>query len=413
MLLQPLEGLGADVVLYTAGVLGGLGLGDAQLGEPEGEKAVALVDPLGDLPAGGGELQGPVGVHGQVALLPKELYRPADAGLGVAKAVGHVDGADEAFFIFQDQDSLQIVLCRFLDLHRAAPLICVQPYLTTGGRKRQGERKWAGALALFGGNRYNEGTKICKGDPAMVQPHIQLDESLNIKYAILPGDPARVSRIAEQMEKVEELGFNREYRALRGTYQGVPVLAMSTGMGGASMAIAVEELKNIGVTHIIRIGSAGALQEGIALGDLILVEGAVRDDGASRIYAPDSYPGVADHDLLAACIRAGREKGFRCHVGLCRSHDSFYIDNNEDISAAWSKRGVLGSDMETAALFTVARLRGVKAASILNNVVIWGEDTSESIGSYADGASLTAQGERDEITVALEAFVRIEKGETV
>lgn len=247
----------------------------------------------------------------------------------------------------------------------------------------------------------------------MAQPHIQLDENLGIKYAILPGDPARVSRIAEQMEHVEELGFNREYRSVRGSYKGVPVLAMSTGMGGASMAIAVEELKNIGVTHIIRIGSAGALQEGIGLGDLILVNAAVRDDGASRIYAPDTFPGVADPDLLAACIRAGREKGFRCHVGLCRSHDSFYIDNNEDISAAWSKRGVLGSDMETAALFTVARLRGLKAASILNNVVIWGEDTSESIGSYADGASLTAQGERDEITVALEAFARIEKGETV
>jgi uridine phosphorylase len=247
----------------------------------------------------------------------------------------------------------------------------------------------------------------------MVQPHIQLEESLNIKYAILPGDPARVSRIAEQMENVEELGFNREYRALRGTYQGVPVLAMSTGMGGASMAIAVEELRNIGITHIVRIGSCGALQEGIGLGDLILVNAAVRDDGASHTYAPDTFPAVADPDLLAGCIRSGREKGFRCHVGLCRSHDSFYIDNNEEVSAAWSKRGVLGSDMETAALFTVARLRGVKAASILNNVVIWGEDTSEAIGSYADGASLTARGERDEITVALEAFVRIEKGETV
>lgn len=247
----------------------------------------------------------------------------------------------------------------------------------------------------------------------MVQPHIQLEETLNIRYAILPGDPARVSRIAEQLENVEELGFNREYRSLRGTYKGVPVLAMSTGMGGASMAIAVEELRNIGVTHIIRIGSAGALQEGIGLGDLILVSGAVRDDGASRTYAPEAFPAVADPDLLAGCIRSGRDKGFRCHVGLCRSHDSFYIDNEDEVSAAWSKRGVLGSDMETAALFTVARLRGLKAASILNNVVIWGEDTTESIGSYADGASLTAQGERDEITVALEAFARIEKGETV
>ena len=247
----------------------------------------------------------------------------------------------------------------------------------------------------------------------MVQPHIQLDESLRIKYAILPGDPARVDRIAQQLENVEELKFNREYRSLRGDYKGVPILAMSTGMGGASMAIAVEELRNIGITHIIRIGSCGALQEGIGLGDLILVNAAVRDDGASRTYAPDTFPGVADPELLAACARSGKDKGFRCHVGLCRSHDSFYIDEVDQINAAWSKRGILGSDMETAALFTVARLRGLKAASILNNVVIWGEDTSESIGSYADGAGLTAQGEKNEITVALEAFVRTEKGEAL
>ena len=100
-------------------------------------------------------------------------------------------------------------------------------------------------------------------------------------------------------------------------------------------------------------------------------------------------------------------------MGLCRSHDSFYIDNVDEVNEAWSRRGILGSDMETAALFTVARLRGLKAASILNNVVIWGEDTGESIGSYAGGADRTAQGEKDEIIVALEAFVRIEKGETL
>ena len=100
-------------------------------------------------------------------------------------------------------------------------------------------------------------------------------------------------------------------------------------------------------------------------------------------------------------------------MGLARSHDSFYIDNDEEVSTAWSKRGVLGADMETSALFTVAALRGLKAASILNNVVEWGESTSEGVGSYAGGADRTAQGERDEIAVALEAFVRIEKGESI
>ena len=243
----------------------------------------------------------------------------------------------------------------------------------------------------------------------MLQPHIQLGEDLGVKYAILPGDPARVGRVAQQLENPRELAFNREYRSIKGTYKGIPVLAMSTGMGGPSVAIAVEELKNIGVTHLIRIGSCGALQEGIGLGDLILVSAAVRDDGASRTYVPEQYPAAADVELLCACIRSARERELRCHVGLARSHDSFYIDNEEEISAYWSKRGVLGSDMETATLFTVAALRGVKAASILNNVVLWGGNTLEGVGSYAGGADRTAQGERDQITVALDALARIEK----
>lgn len=244
----------------------------------------------------------------------------------------------------------------------------------------------------------------------MLQPHIQL-ENMGIRCAILPGDPARVDRIAQQLENPQELTFNREYRSLRGAYQGLPILAMSTGMGGASMAIAVEELKTIGITHIIRIGSCGALQEGIGLGDLILVNAAVRDDGASRTYVPEQYPAVADTGLLLACMESAKERGFHHHVGLARSHDSFYIDNQDEINDYWSKQGLLGSDMETAALLTVARLRGLKAASILNNVVLWGEDTFEAIGSYVEGESAPARGERLEITVALEAFVKAERGE--
>ena len=94
----------------------------------------------------------------------------------------------------------------------------------------------------------------------MKQPHIQLDESLNVRYAILPGDPRRAERIASHMSEVEDLGMNREYRSLVGAYRGARILAMSTGMGGVSTGIAVEELHNIGVTHAIRIGSCGALQ---------------------------------------------------------------------------------------------------------------------------------------------------------
>ena len=199
-----------------------------------------------------------------------------------------------------------------------------------------------------------------------LMPHLKLPDNLGIRYAILTGDPARVDRIGEQLEDVQELAFNREYKSIRGTYQGLPVLAVSTGIGGPSMGIAVEELTRMGVTHLIRIGSCGALQKNIRLGDLILVQGAVRDEGASKTYLDPIYPAVPDFDLLCACAAAVKEEEIPAHVGLARSHDSFYTDQEDEIDAFWSGKGVLGADMETAALFVIGRLRGVHTASILN-----------------------------------------------
>ena len=116
-----------------------------------------------------------------------------------------------------------------------------------------------------------------------VMPHILLDEKMTAPYALLPGDPARLDRIAAHLDQVEELAYNREFRSLRGFYKGVRVMALSTGLGGPSTAVAVEELAKLGVSHMIRIGSCGALQRGIHVGDLVLVNGTVRNDGTSRV----------------------------------------------------------------------------------------------------------------------------------
>ena len=226
----------------------------------------------------------------------------------------------------------------------------------------------------------------------MKQAHICLDETLGIRYAILPGDPARLDRIAKELEDVQELAYNREFRSLRGRYKGVDVLALSTGI----------------VQAAIRIGSCGALQKGIGLGELVLVSGAVRDDGASKAYVPAIYPAVADFTLYSCCVEAAKTLGAVTHEGICHSHESFYHEENEVESAYWSKKGVLGADMETAALFTIGRLRGMKTASILNNVVLYGEDTADAIGDYVGGESATAKGERLEILTALEAFYLLE-----
>ena len=194
-------------------------------------------------------------------------------------------------------------------------------------------------------------------------PHIRLPENLGIRYAVLPGDPARAERAAGYLKDAKLLAFNREYKSYSGLWNGVPVLVMSTGMGGPSMAIG---------------------------------------------YAPLSYPAIADHRLLTACEESAREAGYRFHTGIARSHDCLYRDDNPSIYADWAKKGVLASDMETAALFVVGRIRGMKTASILNVVAACKSNVAENIGRYADGEALTAQGEEHEILTAFEALMKLE-----
>ena len=241
----------------------------------------------------------------------------------------------------------------------------------------------------------------------MLEAHIQL-EKIEAKYAILPGDPKRIDVIKTFLDDPKELNYNREFRTVEGSYKGVKVIACSTGVGGSSASLAVEELVHLGVHTLVRIGSAGALQTNIALGDLILAEGAIRDDGVSKTYVDSIYPAAPDHDVLSKIIDACKDLGFPYHKGIIQSHETFYHDSNSDEEKKWAKLGVLGSDFESAGLFVVGRIRGARCASILNNVVLYGQDTADSIGDYVDGKSLTAVGEKREIEAALEAFYRLE-----
>lgn len=241
----------------------------------------------------------------------------------------------------------------------------------------------------------------------MLQAHIQL-EKINAKYAILPGDPKRIDVIKTFLDNPVELMYNREFRSVEGTYKGLPIIAVSTGVGGSSASIAVEELHNLGVHTMVRVGSAGALQTGIALGDLIIGEGAVRDDGVSKTYVDSIYPAAPNHELLEAMISVCKEKEFPYHTGIIHSHETFYHDTNAEEEKKWQKLGVLGADFESAGLFVVGRIRGCRCASILNNVVVYGEDSADAVTNYVNGESLTAIGEKREIEVALEAFLKLE-----
>ena len=242
-----------------------------------------------------------------------------------------------------------------------------------------------------------------------LQPHIRCSNEDAALYAILPGDPQRVDHIGKFLTDVKEITFNREYKSITGYYKGVKVMAISTGMGGPSVAIGVEELANIGVEAMIRIGSCGALKAGIKLGDLVIVNGAVRDDGASKSYVESIYPAIPDTELLVDVIQAAENMGYPYHVGIGRSHDCLYGDQKGDLNEYWGSKGVLSSDMETSTLFVVGGLRGVKTASILNNVVEVDGDLQNEINSYVNGESAVAEGEKREIITALEALVMLDK----
>lgn len=185
--------------------------------------------------------------------------------------------------------------------------------------------------------------------------------------ALLPGDPFRVPLIAEHLSDVREIAHQREHRTMVGTYQGHPITATSTGMGCPSTAIAVEELARCGVTTMIRVGSTGALQRGIDPGDLVISEGSFRNDGTSDGYVPKGYPAVPDLEVTVHLEREARalgaEHGFGVHAGLNVTDDAFYAE-----SPAWttqmSELGMLNVEMESSALFVVARQRGLRAGMI-------------------------------------------------
>lgn len=244
----------------------------------------------------------------------------------------------------------------------------------------------------------------------MKQAHLQL-EKIKAKYAIMPGDPARIDHIKEFLDDPLELAFNREFRSLEGKYKGIDIIACSSGIGGSSASIAIEELNNLGVKAIIRIGSCGALQKGIGLGELIIASGAIRDEGTSKAYADIRLPAIPNYVLFNKCLEAVKDFDYKYHVGIVHSHESFYIDTNAKEEEYWSNYKALGADMETAALFTVGHIRNIKTASILNNVVIYGEETSEAVSDYQGGENETYKGEEREILTALEALYRLSKEE--
>ena len=204
--------------------------------------------------------------------------------------------------------------------------------------------------------------------------HIHMKKGDVGRYVLVPGDPKRVKHIARYLDHAEKTADSREFETWTGWLEGEKVSVTSTGIGGPSAAIALEELANLGADAFIRIGTCGAMQPEIIGGDLIIATAAIRSEGTSREYAPIEFPAVADYEILSALSNAARNSGARWHRGVVQCKDSFYGQHSPETMPvsyeltskweAWKRLGCLASEMESAALFTVAACRHVRAGSI-------------------------------------------------
>lgn len=224
-----------------------------------------------------------------------------------------------------------------------------------------------------------------------IQFHLRVTPEQVGKYVILPGDPGRVEKIAEHFDNAHFVASNREYTTWTGTLLGEKVSCVSTGIGGPSAAIAIEELIRCGAHTFIRIGTSGGIDIKVVGGDLIIASGAIRGDGTSKEYIPQDYPAVPDFDVLSALVEAARELstnelGNGYHVGVIQSKDSFYgeiepekmpvADYLVNRWEAYVRCGCLTSEMEAATLFSVAIARKVRAGAVLT--ALWNVERTKA-----------------------------------
>ncbi len=205
------------------------------------------------------------------------------------------------------------------------------------------------------------------------QYHIQVGKGDIGRYVILPGDPKRCAKIAKYLDDAQMIADSREYITYTGTLDGVKVSITSTGIGGPSAAIALEELVQSGADTFIRIGTCGGMQTEVMSGDIVIASGAVRMEGTSREYAPIEYPAVADIAVVNSLIAAAKSLEQNYHVGVVQCKDSFYGQHSPETKPvsyellnkweAWKRLGCLASEMESAALFIVAASLRVRIGS--------------------------------------------------
>ena len=215
-----------------------------------------------------------------------------------------------------------------------------------------------------------------------VQYHIRCKEGDVGRYCFLPGDPGRGEAIAQHFDNPVHVGMNREYNIYTGTLLGEKVSVCSTGIGGPSAAIAMEELTAIGADPVIRVGTCGGIDLNVLPGDVVVATGAIRFEHTSFEYAPSEFPSVPDFDVTLALRDASLALGYRTHTGVVQCKDSFYGQHSPEKSPvsyellqkweSWKRLGVKASEMESAALFVVAAALGVRCGSCFH--AVWNQE---------------------------------------
>jgi uridine phosphorylase len=195
------------------------------------------------------------------------------------------------------------------------------------------------------------------------QPHLLVESGDVHDVALLPGDPGRVDRIAAQCKEAETIARNREYEVVNAVYENRPVTICSTGIGAPSAAIAIEELSAVGVETFLRVGTTGALQEDIEIGDMVIATGAAKDEGTTARYEQLSVPAVADFSAVRALVDGAEAREEAVHVGPITTDDAFYAETG-GIVEDWEEANLLCVEMEAAAIFVLARRKGLRSGAI-------------------------------------------------
>ena len=212
--------------------------------------------------------------------------------------------------------------------------------------------------------------------------HVGFDNAQGAKFAILPGDPGRVEKIAGYLDNPRYYCQNREYTTWLGELENQTVMVMSTGMGGPSTAIAVEELYQTGIRTFIRVGTCGGMAEQVIGGDVVIATGAIRQEGTCREYVPIEFPAIADLSVTNALVNGAKKLGVTWHAGVVHCKDSFYGQHSPDRMPvgydlkqkwqAWVLAGCLASEMESATLYIVSQILGARAGCVLS--VVWNQE---------------------------------------